>query len=491
MDRLVPQLLLTSLLTTLQLPVANALDSNTERSIRAATFEFVAPGNGTDSESLVGTAFAIGPNEFVTAAHLLDATVGSNFGHPVLMDSHHVAYPIADVLQFSEQQDYAVFSVEHPPALTPLPTLGDGQTPHDLYLAGWLSGANIVIEHATLSGMTLDEESKEFDWLRFSAPIWNSVGGGPLLDNSGHVVGIVQASARDAGANYAVPIRLLPVGGPKKAQIHSTEMLRALMPAVSSVEPLKGEIPLPMAFEQFSHELQQLRVAYFDRTISPLLEATRDNFVLTGAGAAEVCNLLNGQACRCKGRAGLSGSLVLDTPHSGELLPRIARGEEVSQTIAGVVLVRTADSSIQQRMRGHDLSSDSFLHLSLALKGQARPDQRSEVAPKLAFGTTTGQEVYTDFHDRTWYLRAWPLGHRDLVMISLARRLTDGYVVLTRTVPTALSYAAALQVKFVANLIYYGCEELPTEGVAQVADRDPKLSEAPAASDRCPHSPPS
>ena len=33
-----------------------------------------------------------------------------------------------------------------------------------------------------------------------------------------------------------------------------------------------------------------------------------------------------------------------------------------------------------------------------------------------------------------------------------------------------LNYAAALQLKFVASLVYYACEELPGEGVALVAD---------------------
>jgi hypothetical protein len=37
-------------------------------------------------------------------------------------------------------------------------------------------------------------------------------------------------------------------------------------------------------------------------------------------------------------------------------------------------------------------------------------------------------------------------------------------------VPTALNYAAALQLKFVANLVYCACEQLPGEGVALVAD---------------------
>src|SRR5262249_17636884 len=156
------------------------------------------------------------------------------------------------------------------------------------------------------SGLTRDEESREFDWLRFSGPIWNSVGGGPLLERSGYVIGIVQASAHDASANYAVPIELLPTSTPAIARIHATDMLRSLMPAVWAVEPLKAEIPLPVTFEEFSQRVQQLRAEYFDRVVAPLLESARGNFVLTGDGAPEMCTLLNGRVCQCKGRAGLN-----------------------------------------------------------------------------------------------------------------------------------------------------------------------------------------
>jgi hypothetical protein len=438
MDKLVPQLVLASAAALFQLPVAQALDSNTEKTVRAATFEFVARGPTADSESLVGTAFATGPNEFVTAAHLLTASIGSRFGHPEVMDSHHVTYRIKDILRFSEQQDYASFSLENPPAVQPLPILQSDPPASDLYFAGWQAHRKIVIERGTLSGMTRDEESREFDWLRFSGPVWSSVGGGPLLDQSGRVVGIVQARAKDAGANYAVPIGLLPAGAPAAARIHSTEILRALMPAVWSVEPLKAEIPLPMSFDEFAHELQQLRLAYFDRMIAPLLESTRGNFVLIGAGAQDVCNLLNGDTCQCKGRAGVSGRVVLDNPHTDEAMLRVGRGEDISMTVAGVAVVRSREAPRNSALRS---------------------------------ASTGGDQVYTDFHDRTWYMRTGPLGYHDQVTVSLARRLPDGgYVVLKRTVPTALSYAAALQVKFVANLVYYGCDELPAEGYAQVAD---------------------
>jgi hypothetical protein len=385
------------------------------------------------------------------------------------MDSSQVGYRVADILQFSEQQDYVVFSLERPPRVKPLPVRQGEQTEPNLYFAGWRSDGRVFIEHGAFSGLTRDEESKQFDWLRFSGSLWGSVGGGPVLDGSGRVIGIVQARARNGEANYAAPIGLLHAGGSERAYIHATEMLRSLMPVVSSVKPLEAEIPLPMSFEKFAHELEQLRLGYFDREIGPLLEATRRNFVLTGEGAADVCNLLNGESCECRARTGVSGVLVVDDVRANELIRQVNTGKYALK-VAGAVALRIKEGSDAEARR-HDLSSDPLLHLRLALKGQAGPDLPLEESAKAAPRATADQDgVYTDFRDRTWRMRTWSLSDQDLELVSLARKLPDGYVVLTRTVPAALRYAAELQLKFVANMVYYGCEELHGEGVAQVAD---------------------
>jgi serine protease Do len=469
MDKAMLRAVLACLFWVFHIPASPALDSDTEKAVRAATFEFRAPAGGGSAKDLVGTAFAIGPNEFVTAAHLFDKAIGSHFGHPVLMDSSQVGYQVADILQFSEQQDYVIFSLEHPPSVKPLPIRQSEQTEPNLYFAGWRSDGRVVIKHGTFTGLTRDEESKQFDWLRFSGELWGSVGGGPLLDGSGRVTGIVQARARNGGANYAVPIGLLPTGAPETAHIYAMEMLRSLMPVVSSVKPLEAEIPLPMSFEKFSRELEQLRLAYFDREIGPLLEATRRNFVLIGEGSADVCNLLNGERCECRARTGVSGVLVVDDVHANELIRLVNTGRNALK-VAGAVVLRIPEGGAAEA-RGHDLASDPLLHLRLALKGQAGPDLPLEESAKAASQATVDQDrIYVDFHDRTWQMRTWPLLDQDLELVSLARKLPDGYVLLTRTVPTALRYAAELQVKFVANMVHYGCQELRGEGVAQVAD---------------------
>src|ERR1700730_1698551 len=469
MDKAMLRAVLVCLPWVLHVSAAPALDSDTQRAVRAATFEFRAPASGVRSKDLVGTAFAIGPNEFVTAAHLFNNAIGSHFGHPLLMDSSQVGYQVADILEFSEQQDYVVFSLARPPRIKPLSIRQSEQTEPDLYFAGWRSDQRVVIERGTFSGLTRDEESKQFDWLRFSAPLWGSVGGGPLLNGSGQVIGIVQARARNGDANYAAPIGLLHAGGPERAHIHATEMLRSLMPVVSSVKPLEAEIPLPMSFEKFSHELEQLRLAYFDREIGPLLEATRRNFVLIGEGAADVCNLLNGENCECRARTGANGVLVVDDVRANELIRQVNTGKYALK-VAGSVVMRIQEGSDAEG-RKHDLSSDPLLHLRLALKGQAGPDLPLEESAQATSRATAAQDrVYTDFRDRTWRMRTWSLSDQDLELVSVARKLPDGYVVLTRTVPAALRYAAELQLKFVANMVHYGCEELHGEGVAQVAD---------------------
>jgi hypothetical protein len=248
------------------------------------------------------------------------------------------------------------------------------------------------------------------------------------------------------------------------------EMLRSLMPVVSSATPLEADIPLPMSFDRFSHELGQLRLEYFEREIGPLLEATRRNFVLRGDGAADVCNLLNGQSCECRPRAGVSGVLVVDDAGANELVRQVGTDKDVLQKIAGAVLLRIpADDGA--RVQRRDLSSDPLLHLSLALKGQGGPDPSPEESAKAASRPAADEDrLYVDFHDRTWHMRTWPLLNQDLELVSLARKLPDGYVVLTRTVPAALGYAAELQLKVLANLVYYACDELPGEGVAVLAD---------------------
>jgi len=464
MDRMTLRVVFGWLLGVLCSAPGQALDSRTTYAVQAATFEFYAPGAVNGAKGLVGTAFAIGPNQFVTTAHLLDTAVGSRFGRPVLVDPRRVEYRIGDILQYSEQRDYVIFSLQRPPRIQPLTVQSTESAAGELYFAGWKLNGVVSTERGTFSGLTPDSGSAGFDWLRFSGPVWGAAGGGPVVNGSGQVIGIVQGVSLKGEPNYAVPIEVVSGEPPHEARLHGTEILRFLMPTVSAVEPLEAEIPLPMAWDDFSREVQQLRRAYFERMVGPLLESTKRKFLLTGDAAADTCSFLNGGHCECKPRNDASGVLLIN-----DAKPPVEADDRASQMIAGVGLVRT-NKQMGRSVRDSDPVSNAAYHLKVALQASTRSDLHLDV-PNVA-RLWIAQETdgtYVDFRNRSWRIRKWPLLDRDLEVISMTRELTDGYIVLTRTVPTAIDYGALLQLEFVANLVYYQCEELSGEGVARLA----------------------
>jgi hypothetical protein len=441
------------------------------KAIEAATFEVLAPVAGAGSRGVVGTAFAIGPNRFVTAAHTLDQVIGSRFARPLLMDAKRKGYPIADILHYSQQQDYVVFSLVDPPAVTPLEVRPDGSARHAVFFAGRRSGGGIVITRGSFIGRTPEAESGQFDWLRFKSRIWAGVSGGPLLDESGEVIGIVRARAQDGDANYAVPIGLLPDGPSDRAQLHSLELLKPLGPTMRSDTPFEGEIPLPMPYDAFARELVRQRAEYFDRTVGRSLEASRGGFVIAGRGAESVCTLINGEECQCKAQPNVNGVLLMDEPDADARARRAKARAEVTQVVAGIVVVR-GGGKIRSVASREAPSTDALAHLKLALKGEPNLDSElSEAARRADVEVADLDESYDDFHGRTWRMRAWPLADEDLKIVSLGRDLPDGHVALMRIVPTATTYGALLQLKFVANLVYYGCGEAPAVNMVDISVR--------------------
>src|SRR5438132_1513907 len=125
---------LAGLIGSTMLPAAQAaaLSASSQKLIRAATFEVVQSRpkatqavyekalpldllpyqQRVDAYRSTGTAFAMGANRYVTAAHVLLLGVGSQFGLPALRDSTGRVYEIDRVLKYSQAEDFAVLSLK-------------------------------------------------------------------------------------------------------------------------------------------------------------------------------------------------------------------------------------------------------------------------------------------------------------------------------------------------------------------------------------------
>ena len=69
----------------------------------------------TDAYRSVGTAFALGHNTYVTAAHVIAAGLSSQFGPPALRRSDGTVYDIDRILKYSIHEDFVVFSLRNDP----------------------------------------------------------------------------------------------------------------------------------------------------------------------------------------------------------------------------------------------------------------------------------------------------------------------------------------------------------------------------------------
>src|SRR5690606_11887021 len=119
-------------LTTSPAAFAELLDSATLKRVRAATFEVVMKkptaeslsyerplpldklpyAERTDTYVSIGTAFAIGKNRFVTAAHVLSPGAATQFGEPALRDASGVVYAIGEIVKYSNTQDFIELSLK-------------------------------------------------------------------------------------------------------------------------------------------------------------------------------------------------------------------------------------------------------------------------------------------------------------------------------------------------------------------------------------------
>ncbi|HTB67738.1 MAG TPA: serine protease, partial [Steroidobacteraceae bacterium] len=217
-----------------------------QRRIRASTFEVVMkkpPEDAvryekplplellpyierTDRYRSVGTAFAIGPNRYVTAAHVLLAGIGSQFGAPALRSSNGAVHPIVNIQKFSAAEDFVEFSLAEPLNVAALPTNRTPQLDDAVFAVGNALGEGVVIRDGLFTSQIAEEQDGRWKWIRFSAAASPGNSGGPLLDATGRIIGVVIAKSPNENLNYALPIANVLDAPPLQARFDQRALTR-------------------------------------------------------------------------------------------------------------------------------------------------------------------------------------------------------------------------------------------------------------------------
>ncbi len=416
--------------------------------VQSATFEVVVPKPTADPLSYekplpldllpfqerndkyfsIGTAFALGNNRYVTAAHVLDAALGGLYDAPALRDAAGHVYAIDQITKFSLGQDFAMFSLAQPPAqagaleVDTRPALN--QT---VFAVGNALGTGVVVRDGLYTSNTPEEENGRWQWMRFSAAASPGNSGGPLLDQHGKVIGIVLMKSPNENLNYALPIGEVLKAPDHLAQIDKRFSYQANFLDAVQVGNFKQQFALPKSFADFSTTFQKLYDGFYDELLRGLLDKHADELFPHGAGSQR---LLHASA-DMRGfpawlRRDSAGNWALWSPaHDRKSLGDNGYVESGKAGNDVLLLHLRKPDTIQAAA----LYGDPKQYMDLLLKGWAF--NRSVGTDKVritSFGKPTRDSLYTDAYGRRWQVRVWPVAYSNVLVLSYSLPVPNGYV---------------------------------------------------------------
>ena len=392
--------------------------------------ELLSYSERTDKYRSIGTAFCIAPNTYISAAHVFDAGVVTQYGEPALRDGAGNVHAVDQVLKYSSERDFIVFSLKQPIPGQPLQVNRAPVVNTPVFAAGNALGEGIVVRDGLFTSETPEEVDGRWKWLRFSAAASPGNSGGALLDAEGRVMGVVLRKSENENLNYAVPIAQVLDAPDQLAS--GSGVYRYVLPLldVIEVERLTLEFKLPKTYAAFAHELVQRREAEFDRLQTQLLTKNADSIFPRGPGSVRVLNASS---------AATGLQLIMRTADSSWDAFAASAANSATLPQNGYVAVGPlAATSIVKVRRPDDVAADEFygnskLYMDYLLK--AVPLQRpvgQQLIRITSLGPAKSERSHTDVFGRKWQVRTWTMEREDVVVVSFALAVPDGYVAMMR-----------------------------------------------------------
>ncbi len=447
---------------------AAALSSEAQQQIRAATFEVVQlkPDDQgvtydrplplelipyrerSDKYRSVGTAFAVGPNRYVTAGHVLDLGNGSLFGPPAMRDTDGRVYAIDRVWKYSAQEDFAEFSLqEEPPGARALMS-GAGPALNDaVFAVGDALGEGIVIRDGVYTSSTPEELNGAWKWLRFSAAASPGNSGGPLINQSGRVIGLIVRKSEAENLNYAVPIERVEALKEGEGRIDQRAPMRVGIIDASETIEVHERVALPMPLAAFYDATRAVAVSRGTEALHALLEHNRERLFPDSAGSSQLLHSIINVSSPMLVHENSSRIWIADRPHADSFQLDQNGFVEVA---GGLVRLRVPDNISLGR-----LYSDPRLFMDLLLKGFAlRRQVGGESVRVTSLGEPRSTSAITDRYGRNWQLRVWGEPWADILVFVLALPTPEGYDAVVMHVPAPLGAAVPVGMAQTIDYIY-------------------------------------
>jgi len=209
----------------------------------------------------IGSAFLIADNLFVSGGHVVDVSNDSLIKNYYIRDVNKKVYRVTRIIKYSEHKDLVVFEVDRDKRefKTPFKINKAARLNQQVYAVGNALGQGVVIRSGTLTSRTSESIKGEWKWYRFTAAASKGNSGGPLLDKSGRIIGIVLRKSKNENLNFALPIELVLSQNSEKAEVFRKKTLGFTNFGIFRVFKFKKSFPLP---DTPAHLIDQFAAAY-------------------------------------------------------------------------------------------------------------------------------------------------------------------------------------------------------------------------------------
>lgn len=407
----------------------------------------------TDPYYSVGTAFAIGPNRWVTAAHVLDLGRTSLLKTYRLRDANGKVYDIDQILKLSLRRDFAMFSIKGGHDVKPLPTYTAPRVNEKVFAVGNALGEGVVYRDGLFTSRTPEERDGKWQWIRFSAAASPGNSGGPLLDQHGRVIGVVLRKSENENLNYALPIGEVLHASDHAAEI-DTEVMYQIdnMANLTHLDRLTMQLALPKSYGEIDAELTPAFDAFGQKLKDELFREHAASIFPNGAGSAALLHSTYNAVVPGiigLGQDGNWDAFFAKETQTGDLGANghLTYGEFYSTEV--FLLSKPDDVTLQA------LYSDSKLLMDLILRGD--PLYRkvgNESVRIVSMGKAKQESTYTDAFGRKWLVRGWNIEDGDQRVALFALPVPGGLVGMVRRVSAANFDGNLIDLRAFADFIY-------------------------------------
>jgi len=450
---------------------ADSLDSSAQRRLREATFEVVVEKPESDPLTYektlplellpyaervgkyrpLGTAFAIGHDRFVTAAHVIALGVGSPKGALALRDQNGKIFHVDRIVKYSGAEDYAVFTLSDPPRVSALDTHERPALNDPVFAVGDALGEGIIIRDGLYTSETPEEREGRWKWIRFSAAASPGNSGGPLVDRKGRVIGVVLRKSPNENLNVAVAIDQVLKGTEESATFESRSAYRFPMMRASDTSDISEQFPLPKPVDEFYAALQKVMMDTMHKIRAQYEGAHGDRMFPHGADSQQLLHSLYVAGFPRIIEERSDGIWAASDPKpQRSQLDQNGFVETAASGVGTLVRLRMPDTA-----RWSDLFGSSKSFMDMVLKGMPVHRQVGTDSVRItSLGPAVLDTTHVDSYGRTWQLRTWYLPFNDSVILSIALPTPQGYIAIVTQRPHWLQEIALEELRTYTGFLY-------------------------------------